>query len=134
MGGMRGDAKEPQLALLFQAIKGLVNIGIHEAIERVAGVDVSKVQVVGVQTLEACLDRGNNVFDRRVIAQVSVRGTEFGDDEQLVTRMALDALTQRMLGAGPGVVRRGVKVGHPPLQGALDYRNIVQTGAAERDV
>src|SRR3989442_13605262 len=103
MGGMRGDAKEPQLALLFQAIKGLVNVGIHEAIERVAGVDVGKVQGVAVQTLEARLDRGNNVFDRRVIAQMSGWGAELGVDEQRVTGMSLDALTHRLFLAGRGV-------------------------------
>src|SRR6266511_4295564 len=117
MGGMRGNAKETQLALLFQAIKSLVNVGIHEAVNRVAGMDVSKVQVVGVQALEARLGRGDDVFDWRVIAQVAVRGTEIGNDEQLVARLSFDTLTQSVLRASPGVVRRGVKVVSPPLQG-----------------
>ena len=62
---MRRDAEEPHLALLLQAVEGLVRVRVEEAFDLVAGMDVHQVDVVGAEAAQAALDRLRVLGDRR---------------------------------------------------------------------
>src|SRR5882672_288912 len=88
MRSMRGDAKEAQFSLFFEPIEGFVNVGVHEPVERVARMNMSKIEVVYPETFEAALNGSNDIFNRSVIAQMIVQRTKLRDNEELITRKA----------------------------------------------
>ena len=94
---VRADAEEAHLALLLQPVERLVDVGRHQALDAIAGVDVDEVDVVGLQALEARLHRLDDLRHRRVVGQVAVGDAELGGDEHLVA-VALHRLAEDVLG------------------------------------
>ena len=131
---VRRDAQKAQLALFLEPVERFVDVRVHQPVDGIAGVDVRQVQVVCADAFEAGLDRGHDVLDRRVVAQVAVGRAEFGDDEQFFARGVADAVAQHFFRIGARIVGRGVEIVDAAVDRAADHVGVVQSGAAERDV
>src|SRR5579862_613229 len=100
---MAADAHETHFALLPEAIEGFVERRRHQSVETVALMNDADVEVIGLQTLQAAFDRGDDVGYRRVLGQVPGTRAELRGDEDLVA-VRLERPADHLLAAGLAVV------------------------------
>jgi hypothetical protein len=97
-------------------------------------VDVDEVEVIGPEPAQTPLHRLDHLRDGSLARQVAVGRAELRGDAQALPGEAPDPLAEGLLGAGARVVRRGVEVVDPALDGQARHRGVGEAGAAEGDV
>ena len=71
-----------------------MNVRIHEPFNRIAGMNMGQIKIVRSDSLQTGFNRGNDIFDRSGIAQMTPWGAKLGSDKELIAPIALNALAE----------------------------------------
>ena len=94
-GRMRRHAQKAQLALFLEPIKCFMDIGVHQSVNGITGVDMGQVEIVGADPLQAGFNCCDHTFNWRVIAEMTTWRTKLRHNKQVVARMTFYAFSQR---------------------------------------
>ena len=131
---MGRDTEKAKFSLLFEAVKGFVNVRIHEPFNGIAGMNMGQIKIVGADSLQTGFNRSHDIFDRGRIAQMALCRAELGNDKELIALIALNALAQGFFRPGPRIIRGRIKIIDAPINGPSHDIRVVEPGTTERDI